>query len=108
MSKPIEFSVKFVLHTQVRKLATSQWTETHPYKLITGVLISGRPVAHGNQNVTWATWKRRKIAQQLCIPKLSFVRLYRDRFSVTCSTEMSNSKEHRLWLFEQGTRMRSL
>jgi hypothetical protein len=55
MSKPIEFSVKFVLHTQVRKLATSQWTETHPYKLITGVLISGRPVAHGNQNVTWAT-----------------------------------------------------
>jgi hypothetical protein len=28
-----------------------------------GVQISGRPVAHGNQNVTWATWKRRKIAQ---------------------------------------------
>ena len=34
MSKPIEFSVKFVLHTLVCKLATSQWTETHPYKLI--------------------------------------------------------------------------
>ena len=29
----------------------------------TGVQISDRPVAHGNQNVTWATWKRRKIAQ---------------------------------------------
>jgi hypothetical protein len=34
MSKPIEFSVKFVLHTLVCKLATSQWTETRPYKLI--------------------------------------------------------------------------
>jgi hypothetical protein len=34
MSNPIEFSVKFVLHTLVCKLATSQWTETHPYKLI--------------------------------------------------------------------------
>ena len=47
-------------------------------------------VAHGNQNVTWATWKRRKIAQ-LAIKNSSspiFVRLYRDRFSVTCSTEM--------------------
>jgi hypothetical protein len=32
MSKPIEFSVKFVLHTLVCKLAKSQWTETHPYK----------------------------------------------------------------------------
>ena len=29
----------------------------------TGVQISGRPVSHGNQNVTLATWKRRKIAQ---------------------------------------------
>ena len=28
-----------------------------------GVQISGRPVAHGNQNVTWVTWKCRKIAQ---------------------------------------------
>ena len=55
MSKPIEFSVKFVLHTLVCKLATSQWTETHPYKVITGVQISGHPDAHGNQNVTWAT-----------------------------------------------------
>ena len=27
------------------------------------VQISDRPVAHGNQNITWATWKRRKIAQ---------------------------------------------
>jgi hypothetical protein len=30
---------------------------------ITEVQISSHPVAHGNQNVTWATWKCRKIAQ---------------------------------------------
>ena len=61
-----------------------------------GVQISGRPVVHGNQNVTWATWKRRKIAQlaiknfgsPVSLTWLSFVRLYRDRFSITCSTEM--------------------
>jgi hypothetical protein len=32
----------------------------------TNILVSCRSklaVAHGNQNVTWATWKRRKIAQ---------------------------------------------
>ena len=33
------------------------------FKYYSGVQISSRPVAHGNQNVTWATWKRRKIAQ---------------------------------------------
>jgi len=40
VSKPIEFSVKFVLHTLVCKLATSQWTETHPYKLIKWLVLS--------------------------------------------------------------------
>ena len=49
-------------------------------------------VAHGNQNVTWATWKRRKIAQLAIKNSSSPVslnyRLYCDRFSVTCSTQM--------------------
>ena len=41
------------------------WTEqTQTYTVKpAGVQISGLPVAHGNQNVTWATWKCRKIAQ---------------------------------------------
>jgi hypothetical protein len=43
MSKPIEFSVKFVLHTLVCKLATSQWTETHPYKMSNHILKNMYP-----------------------------------------------------------------
>jgi hypothetical protein len=64
-------SFELDISTLVCKLVTSQWTETHPHKVITRVQISGHPVAHGNQNVTWATWKRKKIAQQLCIPNLT-------------------------------------
>ena len=60
-----------------------------------GVQISGHPVAHGYQNVTWATWKRRKIAQPAIKNSSSPISLNYHLsicivivFSVTCSTEM--------------------
>ena len=37
--------------------------DTFSLLVTAGVKISGHPVAHGNQNVTWVTWKSRKIAQ---------------------------------------------
>jgi hypothetical protein len=46
--------------------------------------VDGMPLVNKCTN----SYHRENCERALCISKLSFVRLYRDRFSVTCSTEM--------------------